>query len=320
MLRYLGFRLLAIVPLLVAVAVISFGLVVILELRGSVAQVILQEAAADPEAVAVVEAELGLDDPLPVRFGSWLAGAVRGDFGNSLLRSDVPVMTLIGERIWPTVSIAVVGLTLGSAFGILFGVISGLRPGAVQDRVLSVLSGLMIATPGFVFSMLLILVFSVRLGWFEPTGYRWPADAGWFAWFKSILLPGVALSLPVVAIVQRQLRSSMTNALQSRYVLAARARGVPSSQVVRRHAIRNAMIPTVTVIGFQAAAAIGLTVAIEQVFAIPGMGTLLIQSITQRDITVVQGSLMVAAVVVALVNLLVDLSYGWLNPRVRLSS
>lgn len=319
MLRYLALRLAATVPLLLAVAVISFGLVVILELRGNVAQAILQEAAADPEAVAVVEAELGLDDPVPVRFGKWLGGVVQGDLGDSLLRRDVAVTTLIGERIWPTASIAVVGLSLGSVLGIAFGVVSGLRPGALSDRVLSVLSGLMIATPGFVFSMFLIILFSVRLGWFEPTGYQWPAESGWWAWFKSILLPGVALSLPVVAIVQRQLRSSMTMALQSRYVLAARARGVPPGLVVRRHAMRNAMIPTVTVIGFQAAAAIGLTVAIEQVFAIPGMGTLLIQSITQRDITVVQGSLMVAAAVVALVNLLVDLSYGWLNPRVRLT-
>jgi peptide/nickel transport system permease protein len=309
----------AIVPLLLAVAIISFGLVVYLEAGGSAAEEILQEGAGDPEAVAAVEAELGLDRPIPVRFVTWLAGAVQGDFGNSLLRPDVPVMTLIGERIWPTVSIAAAGMLIGATVGILFGVLSGLRPGGPADRVVSVVSGLMIASPGFVIAMLLVIVFAVNNHWFEPTGYSWPSEDGWLGWLRSIVLPGCALSLPIVAIVQRQLRSSMANALQSRYVLAARARGVPRSTVVRRHAMRNALVPTVTVIGFQAAAAIGITVAIEQVFAIPGMGTLLVQSITQRDITVVQGALMVAALIVALVNLVVDLSYGWLNPRVRLS-
>lgn len=319
MLKYLAFRVVAIVPLLFAVAVISFGLVAILELRGNVAEEILQEGAADPAAVAALETELGLDRPLPVRFVVWLSAATQGDFGNSLLRKDVPVAVLVGERIWPTLSITAVGLVIGATFGIALGALSGMRPGGAADRVVSVVSGIMIASPGFVVAMLLVILLSVRFRIFEPTGYSWPSEQGWGGWLKSITLPGVALSLPIVAVVQRQLRSSMTNALQSRYVLAARARGVPRAAVIRRHAMRNALVPTATVIGFQAAAAIGLTVAIEQVFAIQGMGALLTQSITQRDITVVQGSLIVAAVIVSLVNLLVDLSYTWLNPRVRLT-
>jgi peptide/nickel transport system permease protein len=181
------------------------------------------------------------------------------------------------------------------------------------------MSAMMIATPGFVLGILLIIVFAVQLGWFEPTGYSWPGEDGWWAWLKSLVLPGVALAFPIVAVVQRQLRSSMTNALSSRYVLAARARGLPPGHIVRRHAMRNAMIPTITVIGFQAAAAIGLTVAIERVFAIPGMGSLLVQAVAQRDIPIVQGSLMIATLIVAVVNLFVDLAYGWLNPRIRLS-
>jgi peptide/nickel transport system permease protein len=229
------------------------------------------------------------------------------------------VSELIGERIWPTLSIMAVGLLIGSVVGILFGMASALRPGGRTDRTLSVLSAMMIATPGFVLGIVLIIVFAVRLGWFEPTGYSWPSEDGWWAWLKSIVLPGIALAFPIVAVVQRQLRSSMTNAVASRYVLAARARGLPSSSIVRRHAMRNAMVPTVTVIGFQAAAAIGLTVAIERVFAIPGMGSLLVQAVAQRDIPVVQGSLMVATLMVAVTNLLVDLAYGWLNPRIRLS-
>lgn len=314
--KYIAVRVLAVVPLLLAVAVISFGLVGLLELRGSAAEQILQEGAT-PEAVAKVEAQLGLDDPLPIRFVEWLGGAVRGDFGNSLLFSDASVSTLIGERIWPTLSIVAVGLIVGSLVGIAFGLASGLRPGGRTDRSLSVTSAVMIATPGFVLAIFLVIVFAVRLGWFEPTGYNSPGSDGWWAWLRSITLPGLALALPIVAVVQRQLRSSMTNALASRYVLAARARGLPSTHVVGRHAMRNAMIPTVTVIGFQAAGAIGLTVAIERVFALPGIGSLLVQAVSQRDIPVIQGGLIVATLIVAFVNLLVDLTYGWLNPRIR---
>jgi len=244
---------------------------------------------------------------------------VRGDFGNSLLFQDASVTTLIGERIWPTLSIVALGLLIGSSLGIAFGVLSALRPGGRLDRALSVTSAVMIATPGFVLAIFLVIVFAVELGWFEPTGYRWPSRDGWWAWFRSIVLPGVELAFPIVAVVQRQLRSSMTNALSSRYVLAARARGLPAGQIVRRHAMRNAMIPTITVIGFQAAGAIGLTVAIERVFAVPGMGSLLVQAVSQRDIPVIQGSLMVATLIVAIVNLGVDITYGWLNPRIRLS-
>jgi peptide/nickel transport system permease protein len=318
-LKYLAVRVAAIIPLLLAVAVISFSLVGLLELRGSAAEQILQEGAGDPEAVAQLEAELGLDDPLPVRFVDWLGDAVQGDFGNSLLFQDAAVTTLIGERIWPTLSIVAMGLLVGSVVGIGFGILSALRPGGKLDRSLSVTSAVMIATPGFVLAIFLVIVFAVELGWFDPTGYSWPSEDGWWAWFKSIVLPGIALAFPIVAVVQRQLRSSMTNALSSRYVLAARARGLPSGQIVRRHAMRNAMIPTITVIGFQAAGAIGLTVAIERVFAIPGMGSLLVQAVSQRDIPVIQGSLMVATLIVALVNLAVDVAYGWLNPRIRLS-
>lgn len=319
MLKYLAVRVAAIIPLLLAVAVISFALVGLLELRGGAAEQILQEGAGDPEAVARLKAELGLDDPLPVRFVKWLGGVVRGDLGNSLLFRDAEVTTLIGERIWPTLSIVGVGLLIGSTVGIAFGIASALRPGGRLDRALSVMSAVMIATPGFVLAIFLVIIFAVEFGWFEPTGYSWPSDDGWWAWLRSIVLPGVSLAFPIVAVVQRQLRSSMTNALSSRYVLAARARGLPAGQIVRRHAMRNAMIPTITVIGFQAAGAIGLTVAIERVFAIPGMGSLLVQAVSQRDIPVIQGSLLVATLIVAVVNLVVDVAYGWLNPRIRLS-
>jgi peptide/nickel transport system permease protein len=166
--------------------------------------------------------------------------------------------------------------------------------------------------------MLLSWGIAVELGWLDPLGYT-PFSESVSGWFKSILLPSIALGLPTIAIVQRQLRSSMANALQSRYVLAARARGVGRTALIGRHALPNAMVPTVTVIGFRAAAAIGLTTAIEIVFGIRGMGEMLVTSILNRNVTVLQGGMLVVGVVVAIVNLLVDVSYGFLNPKVRLS-
>jgi peptide/nickel transport system permease protein len=317
MLRYIALKFIAMIPLLLAVSIISFGLIGLLELKGNVAEEILGVGAADPAAVAEVEAALGLDDPLPVRYLKWLGNALQGDLGDSLSKPGTPVTRVINERIWPTLSIVALSMALGAAFGILFGILSAIKPGSRLDRTLTVVSASMLATPGFVLAMLMVMLFSVRLGWFDPTGYSWPGQDGWFAWLKSITLPAVALSLPMIAIVQRQLRSSMSAALQSRYVLAARARGIPAGTIIRRHAVRNAMIPTVTVMGFQASNAIGLTIAVEAIFAIPGTGSLLTQAINSRDITVVQGTLMIAAGIVAVVNLLVDLSYGWLNPKVR---
>jgi peptide/nickel transport system permease protein len=177
----------------------------------------------------------------------------------------------------------------------------------------------MMSAPGFALGLFLMIFFAAYLGWFDPTGYLSLSQYGFLPWIKSITLPSVALALPVVAVIQRQLRSSMTNALQSPYVLAARARGLSRSTIVRRHALPNAMIPTVTVIGFWAASALGLTTAVEIVFNIPGTGSLLVDAILRRDVTVVQGCLLISAVVVASVNLLVDISYAWLNPKVRLS-
>lgn len=316
MVRYFLARVLGVIPLLLAVSIISFGLLGILEIRGNVAESILGQGAADPRAVKLVEAELGLNRPLPVQFLHWLGKAVQGNFGDSLKNNGVPVTRMIGQHIGPTMSIVAFALILGSLVGIVLGVRSGIKPGSRTDRVLTFFSASMIAAPGFVLAMLLIYVFAVKLGWFKPTGYVAPGQSVW-GWFKSITLPSVALAMPVVAIVQRQLRSSMSSSLQSRYVLAARARGVPARTVVRRHAMRNALVPTVTVIGFQVSAAIGLTIAVEQVFAIPGMGSMLTEAIQARDITVVQGTLMVAALIVAVVNILIDLSYAWLNPKVR---
>lgn len=318
MARYITLRVLATIPLLFAIAVLTFLISVGMEARGSVAVQICGEGAT-PECIAEVEGELGLNDPLPTRFANWLGDVVQGDLGSSLANSETEVTTLIGERIWPTISIVALSTVIGVSLGMTMGVISAIRPGGGLDQSISVIAGMVISMPGFIIGMLLSWWLAVKWGWFDPTGYVTLGDS-FTGWLKSITLPAVALALPTVAIVQRQLRNSMANALQSRYVLAARARGVGRSTLVARHALPNAMIPTVTVIGFRVAAVIGLTVAVELVFGIRGMGEMLITSIVRRDVTVLQGGMLVVGLAVAVVNIVVDISYGFLNPKVRLES
>ncbi len=316
MARYIGFRLLAAIPLLLAIAAITFLISVAMEARGSIAGQVCGEGAT-PECITAVEAELGLNDSIPVRFTRWLGDIASGDLGSSLLDRNTEVSALIGERIWPTLSIVTFSLLIGVTLGMLMGIVAAIRPGGVADRSISVIAAGVIAAPGFIIGMLLSWGIAVELGWLDPVGYV-PFGESFTGWLKSITLPSIALALPTIAIVQRQLRSSMANALQSRYVLAARARGVARTSLIGRHALPNAMVPTVTVIGFRAAAAIGLTTAVEIVFGIRGMGEMLVTSIITRNVTVLQGGMIVVGLTVVFVNLLVDISYGFLNPKVRL--
>ncbi len=316
MAKYIGSRLLATIPLVFAVLVVTFLISVAMEANGSIATQICGEGAT-PECVGAVEDELGLNDPIVARFFSWFGAVLSGDLGSSLLDQNTSVGELIGERIWPTISIVGFSLLIGVTLGMLFGVLAALRPGGLLDRVISVGAAGVIAAPGFLIGMLLSWAIAVELGWLDPVGYVSLGESV-TGWLKSITLPSIALSLPTLAIVQRQLRSSMANALQSRYVLAARARGVSRPKLIGRHALPNALVPTVTVIGFRAAAAIGLTTAVEIVFGIRGMGEMLVSAIVNRNVTVLQGGMIIVGLVVASVNLLVDISYGFLNPKVRL--
>lgn len=316
MAKYIAFRILATIPLLLAIAVVTFLISVAMEARGSIAVQVCGEGAT-PACIAEIEEQLGLNDSIPVRFVGWLGDVASGDLGSSLLDRNASVGGLISERIWPTVSIVTLSLILGVTLGMAMGIAAAIRPGGLVDRGSSVVAASVIAAPGFIIGMLLAWGIAVELGWVDPTGYV-PFNEGVWDWFKSIILPGIALALPTLAIVQRQLRSSMANALQSRYVLAARARGVSRGKLIMRHALPNAMVPTITVIGFRAAAAIGLTTAVEIVFGIRGMGELLVTAIVNRNVTILQGGMLVVGLVVAVVNLLVDISYGFLNPKVRL--
>ena len=316
MARYIGIRLLAMIPLLFAIAVIAFLIAVAMETRGSIAGTICGEGATI-ECIVQVENQLGLNDPIPLRFVRWLGKAVTGDLGTSLTNEAVSVSSLIGERIWPTVSIVTYSLVIGVSIGMAMGVVSGVRPGGAADRSLSIAAAGFIAAPGFLLAMLLSWWLAVKWRLLSPAGYISPSESLW-GWVRSTTLPALGLALPTIALVQRQLRSSMSNALQSNYVLAARAHGSSRKALIGRHALPNAMVPTVTAIGFRAAAAVGLTFPVEIVFNINGMGTLLTNAIQTRNVTVLQGSMLVVGIVVLVVNLLVDISYGYLNPKVRL--
>jgi len=315
--KYIGFRVLATIPLLFAIAVVTFLIAVAMEANGSIAGQVCGEGAT-VECIAEVEESLGLNEPIITRFFGWLGDVLTGDLGVSLLDRNATVAELINERIWPSLSIVSLSLIIGISLGMLMGVIAAIRPGGLVDRAFSIVAASVIAAPGFLIGMLLAWGIAVELGWLDPIGYTPPSES-LSGWFKSLILPAVALGMPTLAIVQRQLRSSMANALQSRYVLAARARGVSRAKLIGRHALPNAMIPTITVIGFRAAAAIGLTTAVEIVFGIRGIGEMLVTAIVNRNVTVLQGGMIVVGLVVSIVNLLVDISYGFLNPKVRLN-
>jgi len=313
MLHFILQRILITIPLLLSVGVLAFLLVDLIP--GSPAVVMLQDAAT-PENVAILEEQMGLNDPMAQRFARWMSDAIVGDFGNSVLTKR-PVTEMMLERLQPTVAIALGGLLLGILLGIFLGVIAGLYPGSLLDRFITILTSTLIGVPGFLLGIILILYFALNRGWFPVIGYS-PIQEGLGAWLHTITLPATALAIPTSALVSRQMRSSMSNVLQSKYIQAARAGGIPRWRIVSRYALRNAMIPVVTVIGFRIAVILGSTFVIELVFNISGIGRLLVKSVLDQDVPVIQGGMVLIALIVAISSLLIDLSYAWLNPRVRL--
>jgi len=326
MLRVILTRLLAAIPLLLTISIVVF--LMVYAAPGSVAEAMLQDGAT-PEAVAELEAQLGLDDPLPVQYFRWLSNAFRGNFGESLFYS-ASVTGLYTNTLPITMTIAFGGLLLGSILGIILGVIAGLQPGSLTDRVSTILASMGVALPAFWIGMILVIflgglqpVFGVKLDWFPVTGWTplYSEKDGWnfFGWLRGIFLPCLALGIPSSALIARQMRSSMANVLQTSYIRAQRAMGLSRWQIVSRHALKNAMIPVITVIGFRAAVAIGSAIVVEQVFGISGAGKLLISSTLNGDFPMVQGGVMIIAVLIVIFNLLIDISYAWLNPKVRIS-
>jgi peptide/nickel transport system permease protein len=312
MLRFILQRLLALVPLLLLVSLMVFSLVLLIP--GDPAYLLAGEDATAEEVEAIRE-DMGLNKPVLVRYGLWLAALVQGDLGTSLF-SDQPVLDVILERLPVTLSLALAASLIALAIAVPAGIIAGTRSGRLSDRVVTVGSSIGLAVPNFWLGLMLVLVLAIRNPWFPATGYT-PISESVVGWWQHIVLPAFTLGLAAAAILTRQLRGAMVDVMQQDYVRTARAKGLPYRKVVAKHALKNAAIPMVTILGLQANSLLGGTVIVEQIFGMPGIGQLAVASVFTRDLPMIQGVVIMAVFVAVLVNLLVDISYGYFNPKVR---
>ena len=312
MTAYLLRRLVGVVGVVTASTLLIFGVIHILP--GNVAYAILGEFAT-PDSVARLEQKLGLNDPLPLQYWHWLSGILRGDLGRSLTM-DRPVGPVIADALGHSAVLAGFSFCLVAVLGVGFGVYAASRQGRVADHVVGVVQLIFIAVPDFFWAILAILVFAAMLGWLPATGYA-PLVDGAGPWLAHLVLPVIVLALGLVAHVSRLTRAAMLEALRSRYVLMARAKGLSGRRVLWRHAAPNAMLPAITVLAIDFGLLIGGAVVIETVFAYPGLGRLLVFAIEHHDLPLLQAGMLVLTAVYALANLAADLLYAALNPRIR---
>jgi peptide/nickel transport system permease protein len=315
MTAYILRRLLLLVPVMLIVGVVVFALVHLTP--GDPAAVILGDRAT-PEDIARLRGQLGLNDPLPVQFVHWFGNMLRLDFGESIFLGQ-PVTQALLDRAEPTLLLTIYALIVQIVIGIPAGVLSAVRHNSVIDWVCSIVAISGSAIPTFFLGILLILVFAVRLRWLPAGGYV-PLRDDPAAHFRAMLMPAFALGFSSAGLLARMVRSSMLDVLREDYVRTAFAKGLPEKLVIVRHALRNALVPALTVIGISVGALLGGAVVTETVFTIPGMGRLVVQSIARRDYPVIQGAVVVIAMTYVLVNLVVDLLYLYADPRVRLGS
>jgi peptide/nickel transport system permease protein len=300
------------IPVTFLASILIFGLMELLP--GDPAVITLGETAT-PEAVHALREEMGLNKPLPERYVRWLGNTLTGDFGRSTTGKQVT--ELLSNSLPPTLELAAVAFTLGNLIGITLGVTAGITRGKLPDVLIGLLSGLLIAVPSFVAGLIILLVFTVWLGWFPSAGRVAFTDNPVEA-FKHIILPALALGGVVSAVISRFTRQSIVDVLTNDYIRTARAKGLSERVVIIRHALKPSMIPVVTIIGVQLGGLIGGTIVVEQVFTWPGMGRLLIGSIDRRDYPTIQAITLLLVTSYLMFNLLTDVAYGWLDPRLRL--
>ena len=310
--RYVLRRIASVAVTLLFVSLLVF--VVVRVLPGDPALVMLGTEAS-PDAVAALRGKLGLDHPIPVQYAQWIGRAVRGDLGSSI-QYNVPVTGLVLSRLSVTLPLTLMAAAFMVMAAVPLGVFAATRHRRWGDYVTMTLSQLGISIPAFWAGLLLILLFSVRLGWFKAGGFDgWSEGAG--GALKSLLLPAVALGLFQFAVLARTTRSALLEVLREEYVKTARAKGVAERVVLFRHALRNAMIPVVTVAGVQLGQLMAGSIILESVFYLPGLGRLALGAISARDLPVVQGVTLFVAASIVLINFAVDLAYGVLDPRIR---
>ena len=312
MLAYILRRLASTVLVMGIVAVFVF---LLLHLSPGDPAAIIAGDNATAEQSQGIRKQLGLDDPLPVQFLRWVSAVVQGDLGISIF-SNEPVAKLISQRIEPTLSLALTTLIVAVTLAVSFGVLAAWKVGTWIDRSLMVLSVIGFSVPVFVVGYMLIYVFSINLRWLPVQGYS-PIDQGFGPWIERLVLPSIALGLAYVALIARITRTSMLEVLAEDYIRTANAKGVATRSVLLKHALKNAGVPIVTVIGIGVALLIGGVVITETVFNIPGVGRLVVDAISKRDYPIIQGVILIFSGVYVLVNLLVDMSYTLLDPRIR---
>lgn len=314
MFAFLIRRLLATIPTIILVTLTVF---VVLRLTPGGPAVAMLGQQASPEAVAQLNHQLGLDQPLYLQYVTWLGNALHGDLGRSAFGNQ-PVSMLIVQRLTPTLELTVLAFVVALIIGMSAGMLAAIRYNSRIDALSSLLAILGVSTPSFWLAILAVLVFSINLKWLPALGYVDPTtDLG--ANLKDMLLPSLTLGVILAAVITRMTRASMLDTLFQDYIRTARAKGLGQSIVLLRHALKNALIPIVTLLGLQLGGLLSGAVIIESIFSLPGNGQLLVTSIFNRDFPVVQGVVVVIAIVFIAVNLVVDVIYASLDPRIRLA-
>jgi len=311
MTRYIAARLLSLTLSLIAASLIIFAVIEVIP--GDPAAFMLG-VNARPDTLEALRHQMGLNDPLALRYFNWVIGMLTGDFGTSWTYKT-PVAELVADRIWVSLPLAIYALVLSTLIAFPAGIIAASRRGAAADVSIMGATQLGVAIPNFWFAMFLVLIFAIKLRWFSAGGF-----AGWdnpLLAIKALTLPAIALALPQAAILARVMRSSLLDTLGEDYIRTARAKGLTARQALWRHAVRNALIPVLTIIGLQFSFLLAGGIIIEQIFFLPGLGRLIFQSISARDLIVVESVVMLLVFVVIVVNFAVDLAYAVVDPRLR---
>ncbi len=308
MLAYLGGRLVQLVPVLILISLIVF--LILHALPGDPAQLMLAGAeggGVTPERIEELQEAMGLNDPLPVQYGRFLGGALRGDLGKSI-RLRAPVTDIVLERFAFTIQLSLGGLFCALLLGLTTGILSALNPNSWSDFLFSVLSYIGMSMPLFWLGLVLIFFFAFQLKWFPPSGSEG---------LNRLILPSVTLGFVSAGTISRLTRSSLLETLQEDYIRTAKAKGLVHRLIVQRHALKNAVIPVVTIVGLQFGGMLAGAVVTETVFSRPGLGRLVVQAILWKDYPLAQGIILFLAILFLAANLLVDVSYAWLDPRIR---
>ena len=313
MLRYVVMRVLSTIPVMAVVALFVFAM---LRLAPGDPAAVIAGDYASAEDVARIREQLGLNEPIPVQFVTWLGQLLQGDLGTSIF-TNLPVTTMIAQRIEPTTMLSLSTMLFAIAVAVPLGTLAAWKSGSLIDRFVMLFSVGGFSVPVFVLGYMLIYVLAMWLNWLPVQGYRSPFEHGPLLFLRHIALPAITLSVIFIALIARMTRASVMEALGEDYIRTARAKGQSELKILLRHALRNAAVPIVTVIGIGVALLIGGVVVTESVFNIPGVGRLVLDAVLARDYPIIQGLILFFSFVYIIINLMIDLSYTFLDPRIR---